>query len=405
MSSIPTTLASWSAIANKEFTDSAELFTWLRSNAGGRLRVREGADERYAIIYYKKEVSDLSIPHVAACRSVVWDTVLGVAAALSPGHGTTIPLSPEEPIPSISDADIASSTVTELEDGVMVNMFWDFGSNTWRLATRTCLDATNKFYGKRPFAELFWETFRGVHDLKTETDLITPNYYSWVLRHPEERIVVPCPVNIAKLYLVETNDTGLTKAMRDRLIAPVEELTSIQGLRQWILHTGRVDREKRQGLNLVTADGRRFKMRTPEYMGVRLLRGNQAKLPFLWLERWSEGKLGQYVRFYPEERMDAEAIVNAFKKATQEAFDHYQAIYRRKEYPLKEAPEKYRGLIWEAKETHVGGYFPSFRDFMNRQDIARKLWLVNHDRRFGPVTAAVAVAVAAAATATAAATS
>jgi hypothetical protein len=123
-----------------------------------------------------------------------------------------------------------------------------------------------------------------------------------------------------------------------------------------------------------------------------MLRGNQPKRSFLWLERWGEGKLPAYLRQYPEEEEGAMEVVNAFKAATQEFHALYLRVYKEKTLPLKEAPVKFKKLLWEARQANVGTYFPNLRDFMNRQDTPRKLWLVNFEKRYAPAAPTEAAA-------------
>jgi hypothetical protein len=140
---------------------------------------------------------------------------------------------------------------------------------------------------------------------------------------------------------------------------------------------------KWQGLIVKLPDGRRFKARSAEYTEARWLRGNQSKRTYLWLNHWSEGKLPAYLGLYPEEAHDANALIAQFKAVTQEVFDLYQAVYRRKETPLGSVSRKYRKLLWEVNQAHAGAYFPTLRAFMNKQDTARKLWLCTYEQRYG----------------------
>lgn len=371
---LPTTLSQWSTLSNKEFADSSQLFEWLQSAEGGHLRIRQSEKERerYAIIYYSKKHSNMKLGHVRECRSVVWDTKDGKLACRSHGHSR--PLSEHS-----CDDDVCS--IFELVDGVMVNMFWDADKADWRLATRTCLDATNSFYGTRSFADLFWETFH-TQGLDVKRDLDSTCYYSWVLQHPEERIVVAPLYGTPKLWVVSISPNmdkmdGLHPFLPSKITLPENT-----GLVEFITNEGARRGPQFQGVTFYTEDGSRYKMRTAEYNRARNLRGNQAKRPYHWLELWGNGQFGAYLKLYPEEKCDAEAVVEAFKSATQELYDLYQKVYRRKELPLGEAPQKYRKLLWEAHHANAGAYFPKTRSFMNKQDTARKLWLVNYERRY-----------------------
>jgi len=371
---LPTTLSQWATLSNKEFTNGydQQLFEWLQSPEGGNLRVRQREGDRYAILYYNKKHSNMALGHVQECRSVVWDTQEGKLACRSVGHS--------RPLSEITDETVVTR-VSELADGVMVNMFWDSEMGSWALATRTCLGATNNFYGSRPFAELFWETFRSM-GLTVEHDLKQECYYSWVLQHPEERIVVAPLYGVPKLWLVSSDSYELTESLKSCLPTEQSSLMTFGEVKQFVINEGKRRGPAFQGLTFYTVDGCRYKLRSSEYTRARLLRGNQAKRPYLWLERWGEGQLAQYVELYPEEKCDADATINSFKQATQELYDLYQTVYRRKELPLGQAPHKYRKLLWEAHKANAGAYFPNLRAFMNRQDTARKLWLLNYERRY-----------------------
>jgi hypothetical protein len=280
------------------------------------------------------------------------------------------------------------AVVEEFIDGVMINMFHD--GSQWQLATRTQLGAKGTFYGKRSFADLFWETFKsaGLDVALLETD----ETYSWVLQHPEERIVVAPEYGIPRLYLVEIRRTDTmaladedsqTAAMRAMRPQDHADLKTLEDVSERVSAWGKRFGAKWQGLVIYGSDGTRYKIRSNEYEEARHLRGNQAKRPFTWLERWGENKLAQYLRLYPEERVEAEALVARFKACTQELYDLYQKVYRQRAFPLREAPQKYRKLLWDCHAANAGAYFPNTRTFMNQQDTARKLWLCNYEARYG----------------------
>lgn len=361
----------------ERFPSSENLFEWLRSEEGGRLIIREDwmtPEAPLALIHYSKETSNLTLPHVGEFRSVVWDMIANHPVCAGPAHGLKMTAAIDASVNPSADA----HTVEDFIDGVMINMF-HYGGH-WRLATRTVLGADCSFYGTRSFADLFWETFTGAG--LTVGDLDQTATYSWVLQHPEERIVVAPNYGIPKLYLVATNGALNEKLLK---LAPRvhSDLKSLEDVVQRVSAWGRRFGTTWQGLVIKTPDGKRYKLRSNEYDEARHLRGNQAKRAYIWLERWGAGRLGAYLRLYPEEQCDADVVVGRFKNCTQELYDLYQRVYRRKELPLGQAPQKYRKLLWDAHQANAGAYFPALREFMNKQDTARKLWLVNYETRYG----------------------
>jgi hypothetical protein len=352
----------------------------MRSEAGGRFLVRDQEDSTFAVIYYDKKRTDMTRPDAGQYRSMIWNKVTNTGVPVAPPRGR-----------SFNDA-IADGAkgfyVEEFIDGTMINIVWDPATSTWIPFTRTQIGARGHFFGTRPFAELFWEAFRGCG--LTEADLDTRVAYSWVLQHPEERIVAAAPYGIPRLFLINTTYCDIPKRLQPFLPA-VYPLKTLEDVKEFVWSQGRRQGAQFQGVCLKMADGTRYKLRSNEYDEARHLRGNQAKRSYLWLERWSEGRLGHYLRLYPEEACDAETIVNRFKEATQELHSLYLQVYRQKVMPLGQAPQKYRKLLWDLHQAGGGAYFPNARAFMNKQETPRKLWVVNYEERF-PLGSTTAVA-------------
>ena len=350
----------------------------MRSEKGGRFLIRDEEDSTFAVVYYDKKRTDMTWPHVGRFRSVIWDKTTNKPIPVAPARG----LSFNE---AIADG-IKDFVAEEFVDGTMINIVWDHVTSKWIPFTRTQIGAKGHFFGTQPFAELFWEAFH--NSVLMEADLDKSVAYSWVLQHPEERIVAAAPYGIARLFLIRciSRDGGGPADIPARLQpfrpAVYPALKSLEDVKEFVVGQGRRLGAQFQGVCLKTADGKRYKLRTNEYDEARHLRGNQAKRPYLWLERWSEGRLPQYLRLYPEEACDAETVVNRFKDATEELHRLYLQVYRQKSMPLGEAPQKYRKLLWDLHKAGGGAYFPNARNFMNTQETARKLWVVNYEERF-----------------------
>ena len=369
------------------------LFEYLKSPAGGSLIIRDEMSDiarPFAIIHYDKNKSDMSVPHVEYFRSVVWNVLSNRPVFAAPSRGRRF----ADAIDTIGNALPADEYVVEdFADGVMINMFFD--GLVWRVATRTQLNATGSFYGSTPFGELFWMAFKNcginIGDL--------PPYvgFSWVLQHPDERIVAPIPYAIPRIVLVEASyidnasnhhvitDLSTIPAVA-RYAVQKHAIGSLEAIKERVDAWGKKFGHMWQGVVVKQIGGgqpsRRWKLRSDQYNAARYLRGNQAKREYLWLERWTEGRLSEYLRIFPEESFAANEVVERFKNCTQEAHDTYVQVYRDRLYPIGAAPQKYRKIIWEAHQAKQGAYFGNFRAFMNQQDTARKLWFVNYEKRY-----------------------
>jgi hypothetical protein len=369
-----------SAIFPADLTSYETLFAYLRSPEGGGLLIRESEDNPLAIIYYSKATSNMANPSTGFCRSIIYDKSANKILCIAPPRGL--------PFTAAIDAGLpANSFLTEeFIDGTMINQFHD--GARWRLATRTQIDATNNFFGKRPYADLFAEAFAAA-GLK-EALLVPGQTYSWVLQSAEERIVVAPPYGISRLFLVATTAADLP-AQLTALRPKIYPCKTLEDVAQIVAIEGAAKKHQFQGLVLKLADGLRYKLRSNEYCEARYLRGNQAKRSYHWLDLWSKGLLYKYLAIYPEESCDADLLVNRFKAETQAVHDLYLRVYRKKELRLGDAPQKYRKLLWDAHKEGKGAYFPHLKEFMNEQDTARKLWLLNYEVRYPAAATPAAV--------------
>ena len=364
------------------FATFEALKAWFATEEGGRLTVRDGGDSSLALIHYDKELSNMVAPHVEHFRSVIWNKETNSLVCAGPSRGRKFN--------DAVDKELSAFTAEEFIDGVMINMFWH--ADDWQLATRTQIGAHCRYYGgDSHFDELFWATFK---DSGLNTDAFDKEFcYSWVLQHPKERIVVAPAHGIPRIYLVEVSKiavdgerilcdlAGVSDALK-RFVPACYSLGSLEAVKEHVATWGRRLGHQYQGVVLKSLGGR-WKLRTNQYDEARHLRGNCPNRSYRWLELWSESKLGKYLRVYPEEDADANILIGRYKNLTQELHRRYIEIYRERRYPLGEAPHKFRKLLWELHQAGSGTYFPKVRDFMNEQDTARKLWLLNYEVRYG----------------------
>ena len=176
----------------EKYSTSEALVAFLRSDEGGRLKVRDAhltPETPLVVIHYDRNASDMSVAWIREFRSVVWNMRTNRPVCIAPMRGSEFG--------AAVDAGLTDFTAEDFVDGVMINMFFD--GTIWRFTTRTQLDAGGSFYGTRSFAELFMEAF-------THSGLQFDNFhrdkcYSFVLQHPEERVVVVSSKSLSRLRL------------------------------------------------------------------------------------------------------------------------------------------------------------------------------------------------------------
>ena len=117
------------------------------------------------------------------------------------------------PFSSIKENDYNNYTLEELVEGTMINLFWNDYLDEWDIATKNSLGGKYSFYqdNKKTFRTMFLET---MNNQQIEFEHFDKKLcYSFVLQHPDNRIVIPfkttCLV-LTGLYKIEgTNVTVL----------------------------------------------------------------------------------------------------------------------------------------------------------------------------------------------------
>jgi hypothetical protein len=144
-----------------------------------------------------------------------------------------------------------------------------------------------------------------------------------------------------------------------------------------------------QGIHIKDATVRRCKLRTQEYNRVRALRGNSARLDFLWLSAWRSNSLPAYLALYPEERAASMATIAKWKLVTNAVFHMYVDVFKARSMSKAAIPPKYRPLIYGIHNKYMTELKPAGKsvdwravlEYMNSRDIPQMLFVINWDLR------------------------
>lgn len=368
------------------FSSADLLFQYLESIEGGNIKVIRSKNHNHlAIIRYVKGFSHMDHINAHYFRSVVWNTEDNRAVALSPFK--SIPLSSFQP---------KSKLVAEdFWDGTMINMFYDQKTLEWQLATRSNIGASCRFYSQSTFSTLFWDTFREMTQSLSLSlnDFDKEMSYSWVLLHPQNRIVVPV---VPMLRLVQAFKIAKDGSLD---LNPVLPLSFMRMLTQRLPLEGEAINTKAldelvaanntsycQGYvvkDLITGD--RWKIRTSVYKMIRELRGNTPRLDYRWLELKQKGELQNYMYHYPEDTQHFDALWNRLKSQTQTLYSWYCNIFKARSVKSADAPKYLRKMLYDMHDHYLNRLKPSGQSlvwaacvqWVNSQDIPRQLFLAN----------------------------
>jgi hypothetical protein len=334
----------------------------------------------YKVVRYDKNFLNVDlIPTYGLCRSVILNCNNDVVGFAPP---KSIPC--DEFIKKYSE-DTRGISAEEFIEGTMINVFWDNSiglTGGWEISTRNTVGATSSFYKghkAKTFRDMFLEAAK-------ECGLVLDNLekdkcYSFVLQHPENRIVVP--FKDPQLYLVavysirneeqeeqEEQEENPSSAVYIDVFDSQDFRDVFFALNTTVMFPKVYKFEKYSDLidqfaSMNTAyyvvgvvlhnkeTGERAKIRNPVYEQVRNLRGNQPKLQYQYLTLRKEGKVGEFLKFYPENKKELSGFRDQVHLFTNTLFANYISCYVKKEKPLIEFSEQYRTHMYNIHQKYL----------------------------------------------------
>ena len=391
------------------FIQQEEPAPLIKSLKLNKTSYKTNTNQEYKIIRYDKNVltNDMVLHH-GLLRSIVVNSANNVVCFSPP---KSVPLeifsSYFNGNQEINQNSIQNIQAEEFVEGTMMNVFWDetAGLNgSWEIATRNSVGDETALNTKNStrFRMMFKEALEYCHlDLN---DLHKQFCYSFVLQHPENRIV--CTFSKPALYLVEVFEIVNTEDgtvnvfplnldffkkesyifVNTTVQFPeiYEEWNTIEDLKNKYasMNTnfevmGVVLREKITNM--------RSKIRNPVYEHVKNLRGADAKLQYQYLVLRKQDKVREYLEKFPHHKK----IFFQFKKQlhdfTNQLMKNYVDCYIRKEKKMEDIPQEYKTHLYMIHRYYVDVLKPAGEyvnktvviKYINDLDSGRLLYALN----------------------------
>jgi hypothetical protein len=329
---------------------------------------KTSTNKSYKVIQYDKNLLSSDIINTyGLCRSVIANEEGKVVCFAPPKSMTADAFMKKYPIKT--DSLIAE----EFIEGTMINVFWDSTiglTGAWEISTRNTVGATSSFYKSseaKTFRTMFLEAAK---ENNLILELLNPLYcYSFVLQHPLNRIVVP--FKSAKIYLVsmyiinnvDLNDIRVYRInMNDvRNMRWFNANINFPEIYSWESYTDLIKKYASMntpytilGVVIVHAStGERTKIRNPVYEDVRSLRGNHPKLQYQYISLRKEGKVGDFLKYYPENKKEFSRFRDQIHLYTNTLFDNYISCYVKKEKALGDFPHQYKTHMFNLHKTYL----------------------------------------------------
>jgi hypothetical protein len=339
-------------------------------------------NQSYKVIRYDKDFLSYDLVETyGLARSIIVNSTNNVVSYAPPKS-----ISSEDFIRKYSDTTVKDNIIAEeFVEGTMINVFRDPNiglSGAWEIATRNTVGAESGFYKSqhsKTFRSMFLEAAK-------ENNLILENLnpmfsYSFVMQHPENRIVVPFKkprLYLVAIYYIDNSDKDNINVYSIN----IDEAKKFNWFGANICFPERYHFEnysdlieKYTSMNTSydilgvvlrnTETGERAKIRNPVYEEVRSLRGNQPKLQYQYLCLRKEGKVKDFLRFYPENKREFSSFRDQMHLFTETLYSNYVSCYIKKEKPLLDFSEQYR--------THMFNIHKKYMDELREQ----KLFVTN----------------------------
>jgi hypothetical protein len=327
--------------------------------------------------YVKSELTRENVRGLGLYRSVIVSnnpTNKGDVLCFSPPKS----LSYEEFIERYSPEECSAE---EFIEGTMINLFWDILANKWVLSTKSKINANCVFYMVPPYEK---ETLKSFSDMFLEACLYNQfNYteldrslcYSFVLQHPENRIVVEVPH--PTLYLVSAykiNNTANKETTIEQINVSMPNLTFRQTFKGFFgtnvcvpqqYNFGSFKELEERHASAITPyntlgfivkhlkSGDRAKKWNKNYLEVKSLRGNNPRLDYHYIVLRKDGKVKDFLKYYPEFKKQFQVYRQKIHEFTNQLYRNYVDCYILKKNKLSYFVSPYKSHMYSLHTIYL----------------------------------------------------
>ena len=363
------------------FTTHNDLLQYLKSN--GINYVRNNQLGLMILKYDKRnEECNFENPFTRFCRGLVIDMKTRRIVCSPPEKSINF----TGLMSNVVENDIPWNQVVaeDFIDGTMINVF--NYKNEWHISTRSRIGANCRWLGSKSFSEMF-------NDAKGTLDFnqFDPTYcYTFVLRHPDNRIVMKYDkadiilVQMRNMNTFETIDNAIAyhtlKQHGIELFIPyrftfnnIDEITNNISNMSW----------EHQGI-VFKYGNIRYKLRNEQYNYVKNLRGNNSKAFYNYLELRNNKMIKHYLQYFPESDDEFREYRNLVHNKTQDLHICYIDYRIKKTITFDEIPYEFRPLMYELHGFHLNQgvkiTFDFVKNYFNNLPIKKIIFVINYQK-------------------------
>ena len=350
-------------LTNKEFDE----FVLNKSNIeDSKILKFEKINEKYYIVkYIKNMLCDDLIESYGLFRSVVFDISGNRIVCFSPPKS----IKSEKFIEKYSNISDSSINIEPFIEGTMINLFWT--GDKWEISTRNGIGGNYSYFkgenNKKTFKEMFDDC---ISSSVIEKHFNKSYCYSFVLQHPQNRIVIlnkKPQLHLVDIYeCSKTNEINSVKVVYEEKERIMElKLPNIYCIKKienkYNSYSDLIDdyasmNTSYQIMGVIvknTVSGERCKFRNPAYEEMKQLRGNEPKMQYKYLSLRKEGKVEKFLAAFPEYKKEFSKYRDQVHLYTNTLYENYISCYIMKNKPLLEYPEQYRKNMFNIHQYYL----------------------------------------------------
>lgn len=241
------------------------------------------------MVTYDNNISNMNNEFVKLCRGLILEKNTNKIVCYTFNKGIDADTSSYTCPPEL---DWKTTRVEHSIDGTQIRLF--YYNNKWNYATTRCIDANKaRWFNKKSF----YEMFKDAEYLIDYSKLDTKCCYSFVLQHPENRIVV----KYDKPTLVHVLTRNLETLEEINVNIGVKKPKVYKNFKKYsdvINAANGTDCE--EGYMLCDKNKNRIKIKNIGYKKIKELRGNTNNLFYRYLQLRYDNLVDTYLSFFPE---------------------------------------------------------------------------------------------------------
>lgn len=239
------------------------------------------------MITYDRNTSNMNSPVVKCCRGIILEKETNKVVCYTFNKSVDV----------IDELDTENLRAERSVDGTQIRLFYYNGE--WCHSTTRCIDAKkSRWFSRKSFYDLYRECLDAMGGQYNYDDLDKSCCYSFVICHPENRIVLPYEephlVHVLTRNLETLEEVDFDLGIEKPLI-----LTSFNSYED-VIYDSENTTSLEEGIMLCNNDGRRMKIKNSSYMKVKGLQGNTNNMFYRYLQLNYDNMLDTYLSFYPE---------------------------------------------------------------------------------------------------------